>query len=495
MSAVCGYVNRKGKQMKLRQVCMQMSLLLGVVLASSAFAGNHAEYVGNGPFKNGPEVTKKCLECHDAEAHAFMKSVHWTWAKKQKINGKEMEFGKKNALNNFCVAVDSNWPRCTSCHAGYGWKDKNFDFSKAENIDCLVCHETTGTYKKFPAAAGHPVYPGETKEFPKGNVWKPVDLVKVAQSVGKPTRSACGSCHFYGGGGDRVKHGDLDSSMKNPTADIDVHMGGKAKMDCQGCHKGGKDHAIKGEAASVSVGSGKKIFGCTDCHKGDVHKNALLNKHTKRVACQTCHIPTFAKAAPTKTWWDWSTAGKNVKDVPKDKYGEKTYDKMKGDFKWEKDVVPTYYWYNGTVSRVLVGDKINPKKVVALSAANGTKKDKNAKIFPFKVMRGKQPYDSINNTVAIVNTFGPPTSESAYWVKFDWNKAIAAGMKVAGQPYSGQFGFVETSMVWPVNHMVSPKAKALQCIDCHGKNGRLDWKALGYTGDPRDAKKAKKDKK
>ena len=43
--------------------------------------------------------------------------------------------------------------------------------------------------------------------------------------------------------------------------------------------------------------------------------------------------------------------------------------------------------------------------------------------------------------------------------------------------------------------MVSPKAKALQCIDCHGKNGRLDWKALGYTGDPRDAKKAKKDKK
>ena len=33
-------------------------------------------------------------------------------------------------------------------------------------------------------------------------------------------------------------------------------------------------------------------------------------------------------------------------------------------------------------------------------------------------------------------------------------------MKAAGQPYSGKYGFVETSMVWPVNHMVVPKASA-----------------------------------
>ena len=24
----------------------------------------------------------------------------------------------------------------------------------------------------------------------------------------------------------------------------------------------------------------------------------------------------------------------------------------------------------------------------------------------------------------------------------------------------------------------------LQCVDCHGKHGRMDWKALGYSGDP-----------
>jgi hypothetical protein len=39
-------------------------------------------------------------------------------------------------------------------------------------------------------------------------------------------------------------------------------------------------------------------------------------------------------------------------------------------------------------------------------------------------------------------------------------------------------------MFWRINHMVVPKDKALQCTDCHGKNGRLNWKELGYKGDP-----------
>jgi len=473
----------------MRKLIVVAATAVAGMIAHQAYGGqNHAEFI-SGPFKSGPEVTKQCIECHKQETDSFMKSVHWKWEKKQTANGKTVELGKKNALNNFCVAVPSNWPRCTSCHAGYGWKDDTFDFTKAENIDCLVCHDTTGSYKKFPSAAGHPVYPGEKKEFPKGKVWEPVDLVKVAQSVGAPSRSACGSCHFYGGGGDRVKHGDLDSSLANPTRDIDVHMGGKTKMTCTACHKG-SDHSIKGEAASVSVGSGARTMGCTDCHQGDIHNSPMLNRHTKKIACQTCHVPTFAKASPTKVWWDWSTAGKDVKpeEIKKDAYGEKLYDKMKGDFSWAKDVVPTYYWYNGMVDRLLLGDKIDPAKEVKLSAAKGDRSDTNAKIFPFKVMKGKQPYDVENRTVAVINTFGPPTSETAYWVKFDWNKAVAAGMKAAGQPYSGKFGWIETSMVWPVNHMVAPKEKALACADCHGDKGRLDWKALGYPGDPRKKK-------
>ena len=33
-------------------------------------------------------------------------------------------------------------------------------------------------------------------------------------------------------------------------------------------------------------------------------------------------------------------------------------------------------------------------------------------------------------------------------------------------------------------------AAAEECLDCHGDNGRLDWKALGYKGDPMKDKSA-----
>ena len=47
-------------------------------------------------------------------------------------------------------------------------------------------------------------------------------------------------------------------------------------------------------------------------------------------------------------------------------------------------------------------------------------------------------------------------------------------MKQVHLPYSGHYGFVQTEMYWPINHMVSPKEQSLQCIDCHTReDGRL----------------------
>ncbi len=45
-------------------------------------------------------------------------------------------------------------------------------------------------------------------------------------------------------------------------------------------------------------------------------------------------------------------------------------------------------------------------------------------------------------------------------------------------------GFADTEMYWPLSHKVAPKSKALRCLDCHGPDGRMDFKALGYPGDP-----------
>jgi hypothetical protein len=192
-----------------------------------------------GPFKSGPEVTKACLSCHNMAGHQVMKSVHWTWEAVNPTTGKTV--GKKITANNFCGSPLSNEARCTSCHAGYGWKDKNFDLPGPGNVDCLVCHDNTGTYKKFGTDAGHPLVRRprvRAMEGPPGKkLFKAPDLTKIAQNVGKPGRANCGACHFSGGGGDAVKHGDLDSSLKNPSRELDVHMAKDgANMVCADCH-------------------------------------------------------------------------------------------------------------------------------------------------------------------------------------------------------------------------------------------------------------------
>jgi octaheme c-type cytochrome (tetrathionate reductase family) len=454
--------------------------IAGLIASGPALAAKDHSRIIKGPFQTGPDVTKACLECHVEEAADFMKTVHWTWRSRQQIGGKEVAYGKVNAVNNFCIALPTNEPRCTSCHAGYGWKDATFDFTKAENVDCLVCHDTTGTYRKYPIGAGHPAYQDTEWPLKSGNKWPAVDLLKVAQSVGKTSRQTCGACHFFGGGGDHVKHGDLDSSLTKPTREMDVHMGvDGADMACGACHKT-KEHVIPGKALAVSVSGSGETLDCVTCHAGTPHKkNATLNKHSERVACQTCHVPTFARTLPTMVYWDWSTAGQD-KPVTKDQYGLATYEKIKGTFTWGKDVRPVYRWFNGATDRVLLGDRIDAAKLVHLNYPLGDRSQPNARIVPFKHMRGKQPYDAGNNVMAVPHLFG----KGGYWQTFDWNSAIADGMKAVGQAYSGKVGWVETDMYWKVNHMVVPKSKALGCNDCHSPGGRLDWRALGYDRDP-----------
>lgn len=450
--------------MMIRFVTMTMtwvvvSLICALPLQAST---DHSEFF-EGALSNGPEVTRKCLECHEDAAIKIMKTSHWSWSSPQEIDGNRVERGKKNAINNFCVSINGNWPRCTSCHIGYGWKDDSFDFTDKSLVDCLVCHDTTGHYKKTPTGAGVPD--------------PSVDLLFIARNVGAPNRDNCGMCHFFGGGGDAVKHGDLDSSMAYPEKSLDVHMDVEGlDFTCQKCHAT-KEHFITGNAMVVSPASQTPI-GCTNCHEKP-HAESLINRHMSRIACQTCHIPTFAKETPTKTSWDWSTAGQNIKGK-KDQYGKPTYMKKKGHFTWGKNIIPTYAWYNGKAGAYLPGDKIDADEMTKLSYPIGSREDQGAKIYPFKIHTGKQIYDTDNNYLITPKVFG----KGGYWKTFDWDKASRLGMKVSGLEYSGNYGFTETIMYWRINHMVAPKEQALNCLDCHGDNGRFDWLALGYKQDP-----------
>ncbi|MBN2082911.1 tetrathionate reductase family octaheme c-type cytochrome [bacterium] len=405
-------------------------------------------------------ITEMCLGCHGDVADSFMATSHWTWISDEVVlpGGTDpVPYGKINAINNFCVSVPSNWGRCAECHAGYGWKDASFDFSDPNNIDCLVCHDTTGTYIKDPKHAGYPA--------------EDVDLLPVVQNVGKPNRLSCGRCHFNGGGGNGVKHGDMDMTLADCPDTTDVHMG-VHDFVCQDCHWT-ENHEIRGRLPWLNSDKSKS-FSCADCHGLAPHPIEKLNDHCDSVACQTCHIPTYAPENPTTMNWDWSTAG--LEAAP----DERVWDKKKGSFIKATNVVPEYYWWNGGMDPYLPGQELDPSMPVNLNPLLGDITDPEAKIWPFKVHRGKQPYDTQLNHILVPKLFGP----DGFWSTWDWNSSLELGAAASGVAYSGEFDYVETEMYWPVNHMVRDRSHSLSCMDCHGQDGLMPWEALGYSGDP-----------
>ena len=424
---------------------------------------DHKDIV-KGDFKTGQDVTRACLECHEDAATQVMKTTHWTWESKSfDVPWREdnVTIGKINQINNFCIGSQGNENKCMSCHAGYGWEEgKAAEQSNPENVDCLACHADTGLY-------GKGTY---------GNPAEGVDLLAAAQSVKAPTRENCGKCHFDGGGGNGVKHGDLDESLYFPQQNEDVHMGGDLNLQCTDCHWT-KDHQILGRmiADNYTIDP-KEQVSCEQCHVDQKHEDERINTHLTSVACQTCHIPALATEDPTKVFWDWSQAGQEGR--VDDHF---TYLKIKGEFIYDKNFAPTYLWFNGNNEyRYILGDKIDPNDITYINKPAGDINDPSSKIFPFKLHVAKQPYDVVNNYLLQPITSG----QGGFWTTFDWNSAFELAAPITGLQYSGQYGFTETYMYWPTTHMVQPATNALNCEACHGENGRMDWSALGYPGDP-----------
>ncbi|NHA13724.1 tetrathionate reductase family octaheme c-type cytochrome [Thioalkalivibrio sp. XN279] len=450
----------------------------------------HAAYFADRAYEDGA-----CLACHGKIGDDILTTGHWKWeGVAAGIEGFEAGIhGKTDIINNFCVAVPTNEGRCTQCHIGYDWKDDTYDFGNAKLIDCFACHDQTGTYSKAPPAAGRPP--------------ATVDLQAVAQSVGEnngvPTRKACLFCHQNAGGGDNVKHGDLSSDLIATTREYDVHMGvDGGDLNCGACHDVKRDldgnllsHGIGGMPYhSVDEGVMRQ---CDDCHSPSVHVGtsveAIFNSH-ERLACQACHIPAISRKLPTKTEWYWADAGQDIDPIPIDAdTGKPAYDKMKGSFNWELNVRPTLRFYDGKWIKSLIGENDtvaslpseDGKVYLGGPAADYTNPD--AKIYPFKKLIGNQPADANNGTILVPHLFGTAGGPNPYWGAYDWNLALQDGADRTGQPYTGEFEFVDTVSYWAVNHEVAPAADALgqggNCGDCHFSD-QIDWAGLGWTADP-----------
>ena len=455
----------------------------------------HAGYFTEHPY----EGTKSCLLCHGKLADEFLTTAHFKWeGLATNIAGHEGDIhGKNDILNNFCIAVPSNEGRCTQCHAGYGYKDATYDFGDPENIDCLVCHDQTNTYAKAPTTAGLPA--------------DGVDLNAVARSVAThvPTIENCIDCHANAGGGDNVKHGDIALELADTTREYDVHMGTDGEnFECVACHQVKRDNDLNmlshgiGGMPYHSTDEGKMLQ-CTDCHEelntqhaGSSVEIVFQNNNHQRLACQVCHIPTFARKQSTKVEWYWEDAGQDIADadIPRDPVTDrKMYDKKKGSFVWKTNVRPTLLFHNGKWNKMLIGSDGHESDVyesepVVLGGPAATYEDADAMIYPFKKMIGNQVADVVEKRILVPHLFGPAGGPNPYWGKFDWDLALQDGAAYTNRPYtSGNWGFVDTEMYLTVNHEVAPKENAWgmdgDCGDCH-LGEQIDWVGLGYDKDP-----------
>ncbi len=220
-------------------------------------------------FESPQEVTAACISCHNQRHIEVMNSAHWNWERVSYIEGRGIAAaGKRNVINNFCIGAQTNEQACAKCHIGFGMTQDHYDFNNAQNVDCMVCHDNSDEYHKGSEMAGYPD--------------RAVNLTKVAQSVGNPQKNNCGVCHFLGGGGNNVKHGDLEMALLSAPREVDVHMASNGMdMNCVDCHTA-ENHKMRGRLYSVSSDNTNRAT-CEQCHTNTPHFDDILNRHNAKV--------------------------------------------------------------------------------------------------------------------------------------------------------------------------------------------------------------------
>ncbi len=426
------------------------------------------------------EGTKTCLQCHEKDAENFFHSQHYQWKGEAPkiVNAGNRKLGKLNTFNDFCTSPTGNWigfvknsrgeiisRGCSACHAGNGLlPSETMSRQQLENIDCLICHASG--YRRD-------LYQNEKGDFE----WKPIlwknqeGLNSVSKRISSPTRVMCLRCHSASGGGANYKRGDLEYKLANPDRSFDVHMASEGKnMQCVACH-GGENHRVLGRGTDLS-GSDTvdKTLTCDSaaCHSSPPHKNPVLNKHSANINCTVCHIPKFARDEPTDMMRDWS---KPFYSAEADKYS--------ATIALQKDVTPVYAWFNGLTKAQLPGEPANllPDGTVGIMIPQGTRDDPKAKIYAFKLHQAKLPLLAEKNWLI-------PITVEHFFANGQIDPAIQSAAKELYNLTSVKYTWVATTRYMGIFHGVQPKAQALKCMDCHGPKGIMDWKTLGYKGNP-----------
>ncbi|MEA3274513.1 MAG: hypothetical protein U9Q81_04305 [Pseudomonadota bacterium] len=426
------------------------------------------------------------------------------------------------------------------------------------NIDCLTCHQEL--YKRFPdpaggfetlilenvsaladgtlvedpgqtvertGLAGIPVVDPITQDFqfipadPTNPdlasvpaALMPITADEAAQMVHPTTRKSCLSCHAGAAGADGAKRGDLSSLLADPPATLDMHMSASgANLTCSDCHSdvgpNGEGHRVRGRGLDLRPNDVAERFTCENsgCHDDRPHgdfsnsNGASKDKHAMKVACQSCHIPTYGKGIPTEVSRDWedphlSQAACNGRGgwLPRE-------DK-------DSDLIPTYAWFDGTSEVYYLGEPLAGVPTVPLDEGvagrfgltagdpayvlgmpNGGVTDEvdpvtlkhETKLYPMKEHWGKLALHTAKNTFIGHSTF-------EFFRTGSFAEAVKSGMEqTSGMSKTDAFTVEPVHTYQTLNHGVESDDNALECGDCHADSAfaggppRMDLQAdLGY---------------
>ena len=124
------------------------------------------------------------------------------------------------------------------------------------------------------------------------------------------------------------------------------------------------------------------------------------------------------------------------------------YTWLKGEFVWKESAKPGYTWYNGSMKRLRLGDKVDlDAPFVNITEPVGSIMDPSSKIAPFKFMEGTMAADFEHRTLMVPHLFPQDKEDpTAYWKHLGWQKAYTTGMQAAHLPYSGKYKWINTRM-------------------------------------------------
>jgi len=458
-----------------------------------------------------------------------------------------------SGINTYCGAHETS-PRftCAGCHVGNGRYPKTEDellaldaqgdtesvLKELANIDCMMCHQEQ--YKRFPDPAGDfmdllivsegadgkpdpnrmitrtdlagiPVVDPETLDFDfvpadpsnpdlAGATVALMDItaVEAARSVHPTTRQSCLNCHAGAGGGDGTKRGDLSSALIDPDPHTDYHMSsGGAGLVCADCHAAG-NHRVLGRGVDLRPNDVPERLTCTSFHEDRPHGDydsrdgRARDTHAERLACQTCHIPTFAKVVATEVSRDWEDPH----------YSAKACNGRGGWLPREDkaaDLTPSYQWFDGTsevyyLTEPVVGNlptiALSDQEAAGLGLASGSQAyvlgmpngdvaSDGAKLAPMKEHLGKVALNKTTNTLVAHSTF-------EFFRTGDFQRAVKSGLEqMAGMNVDDPVELVGVHTYQSINHGVEASGDALACGACHssmsGGPVRMDLQGeLGY---------------